>query len=133
MIEREILDIIADKNDDGDRLNEVADKFRRGLDVNHLLALLDSNNPELVSSGAWILGELPFELYNTQSFISRLYELTNHKTPIVRFQALCALYPALNGEEAITQTLLKKMNQDPNEGVRRTAQAAAENLSLKLK
>ncbi|OZG70206.1 hypothetical protein BTA51_27460 [Hahella sp. CCB-MM4] len=131
MIDIEILKIIETEDDIGDRLNEMVDRIRRGLDVYQLLPLLDSDNPNLVSITAWILSELPFELYNTADFISRLYDLTSHEAPTVRFNALNALFPALDIGDENTQSMLKKLSLDPNKGVRKCAQAAIEKLSLK--
>jgi hypothetical protein len=131
MIEEELLEIVRDAADNGTRLNEITDQFRRGRDVNELLILLHSDNPEFVSIGAWILHELPFPLYNSEKYISRLTDLTAHEDPSVRFHALGALFPALDREDAATGMLLKKLCSDDNEGVRRSAEAAAARLSLK--
>jgi HEAT repeat protein len=130
MIEREILEIVTDAKDRGERLNEIVDQFRRGRDVNQLIVLLDSGNSELVSIGAWILGELHFEFYNSDSFVFRLRELLDHKDPAVRFHALGAVFPALTWQEVATQALLRKLRSDPNEGVRKSAEAAVARLSL---
>ena len=125
MIEEEIRAITrAGVQDNGDRLNEIADQFRRGRNVNDVVALLDSQDHELVSIGAWILGELRFELYDTAPIISRLRKLVDHEDASVRFHTFGALYPALNWQDARTQALLKKLQSDPNEGVRRSAEAA---------
>jgi hypothetical protein len=129
MIETEIHEVVANAANAGVRLNEIADQFRRGRDVNELTALLDSSDIELLSIGAWILGELHFELYNFDRFISRLRELLDHKDPTVRFHALGAIYPALNPLDATRQALLRKLPQDPNAGVRKRAEAAAARLS----
>jgi HEAT repeat protein len=131
MIAKEILEIVRDAADDGTRLNEIADQFRSGRDLNEILTLLNSDDPACVSVGAWILGELRFELYDSDEYISRLVELTEHKDPSVRFHALGALFPALERGDATTRTLLKKLCSDENEGVRRSAEAAAARLSLK--
>ncbi|HEY5755656.1 MAG TPA: HEAT repeat domain-containing protein [Steroidobacter sp.] len=128
MIETDILAIFADAIDGGKRLNEIADEFRSGRDVNELLVLLDSDNFELVSAGAWILGELSFDLYNSDRFLSRLRALLDHQDPAVRFRALSAVFPALNGQDAATLALLSKLRSDPNEGVRMSAEAAAARL-----
>ena len=130
MIERQILEIVGGAADSGGRLNEIVDQFRHGRDVNDLIVLLDSSNSELASIGAWILGELHFELYNSDILVSRLRELLNHKDPAVRFHAFGAIYPALNPREAATQALLRKLCSDPNEGVRKSAEAVAARLSL---
>jgi hypothetical protein len=130
-IEDEILRALADPADDGTRINDIADQFRRGRDVRELLILLDSSNAELASMGSWILGELRFELYNSEPILSRLRKLTDHDEPAVRFHASGALFPALNSQDATTQALLQKLLRDPNEGVRRAAVAAADRLSLK--
>ena len=131
MIDREIRDIVDNAADNGERINEIADQFRRGRDVNDLVILLDSDDSELVSIGAWILGELHFELYDVAHIMSRLWRLVDHEDPAVRFHALGALYPALNGRNAATQSLLRKLRNDSNEGVRRIAEAAAARLSVK--
>ena len=130
MIDSEILEIVTDAKDRGERLNEIVDQFRRGREVNELMVLLDSGNSELVSIGAWILGELHFELYNSDRFVSRLRELLDHEDPAVRFHAIGAVFPALNGQEVATQALLRKLRGDPNEGVRNSAEAAIARLSL---
>jgi hypothetical protein len=131
MIEDEILQALADPANDGTRINDIADQFRCGRDVGELVILLDSSNAELVSMGSWILGELRFELYDSEAILSRLRKLTDHVAPAVRFHASGALFPAMNGQDATTQTLLQKLLHDPNEGVRRAAEAAAARLGLK--
>lgn len=129
MIETDILAILGDATDGAQRLNDFADEFRSGRDVNELLVLLDSDNSALVSAGAWVLGELSFDLYNSDGFLSRLRELLDHQDPAVRFRALGAIFPALNGQDAATQALLSKLRSDPNKGVRMSAEAAAARLS----
>lgn len=62
MIEQEILEIVQDTQGSGERLNRIADQFRSGRDTVQLIPLLDSSNAELISIGAWILGELHFDL-----------------------------------------------------------------------
>ena len=125
VIEQVVLEIIRDAQDPGERLNRFVDQFRCGRDVHDLLALLDSTDAELVSIGAWILGELRLELYNSNPFISRLRGLIDHQAPAVRFHAFGALYPALNWQDDSARRLLAKLRNDPNEGVRRSAEAAA--------
>ena len=95
-----------------------------------LCELLDSNHAELVSIGAWILDELHFELYNSDSFILRLRKLLDHNDPAIRFHAFGALFPALDPRDADTQALLEKLRNDPNKGVRMSAEAAAARWSL---
>lgn len=130
MFENEILEIVGDAADNGERLNAIADQFRHGRDLTDLVVLLDSGNSELVSIAAWILGELHLELYNSAGFISRLRELVDHEDPSVRFHALGALYPALDPQDVATQTLLSTLRSDPNEGVRKSAETAAARLFL---
>jgi HEAT repeat protein len=132
VIDQEIREITeAGAADRGERLNAIADQFRRGRDVNDLIVLLDSGDHELVSIGAWILGELRFELYNVAPIISRLQILVEHKDAAVRFHAFGALYPALRWQDVATQSLLRKLRNDPNQGVRRSAEAATARLSQK--
>lgn len=69
-------------------------------------------------------------IYNSDAVISRLRALTDHPDPAVRFHALGALYPALNPQEAATDALLRKLRADQDEGVRRSAEAAAARLLL---
>jgi hypothetical protein len=95
-----------------------------------LTVLLDSSSSELVSIGLWILSELHFELYDTDRFVSRLRALLDHEDPAVRFNALSAIYPALNWQEAATRALVEKLRSDPNEGVRSNAERVAARLSL---
>jgi HEAT repeat protein len=130
VIEREILKIVRAPGDSGERLSAIADEFRRGRDIYELVVLLDSTDAELVSVGAWLLGELPLALYNSDRFVSRLRELVDHANPMVRFHAFGALYPAMDPTHTATHQLLKRLLADSNEGVRRSAQAAAVRLSL---
>lgn len=129
MMEREILEILADPDDDGSRLNEIVDQFRNGRDVTEVIELLDSSNAELVSIGAWILGELPLDLYRSDAILSRLHGLTDHDEASVRFSAFGALFPALDPSQAATKMLMQKLLRDPNDGVRRQAEAAAARFS----
>jgi hypothetical protein len=131
MIEDEILEIVADVPSSGERLEEIVNQFRRGRDTSDLIALLDSSDAELVSIGAWILGELQFQLYDSDILVSRLRGLLDHQDPAVRFHALGALFPALDPRDPTTRTLLERMRHDPNKGVRMGAEAAAAQLSLK--
>jgi HEAT repeat protein len=128
MIEDEILEIVRDQQDNGERLNEIADQFRGGRDVDDLIALLDSTDAELTAMGAWILGELRLDLYNFDHLISRLRRFLKHENPAVRFHAFGALFPALDWQDDAARTLLANLRKDPNEGVRRSAEAAAARL-----
>jgi hypothetical protein len=131
MIEEELLDIIRDPSGGADRLGEIVDDFRSGRVLDDLARLLRSDNAELVAIGAWILGELDFELYQAGDFVKRLAELTGHHDPSVRFHALGALFPALDRDDPGTVALLEKLRSDGNEGVRRSAEEATARLSLK--
>jgi hypothetical protein len=124
VIEMEIRNIIASGSGLGDRIGEIANQFRCGRDVSELITLLDSSDSELVSLGAWIVGELQFHLYDSERILSRLRGLLDHPDAAVRFHALGALFPSLNPQDPKTQAVLQKMRCDANEGVRRTAEAA---------
>ena len=130
MNELEILEIVRGTSDKGESLNAIADEFRRGRDVHELIPLLDSSDAELVAAGAWLLGELHLARYNSDQFISRLRKLTDHRDPMVRFHAFGALYPALDPQNITTYQLVNKLLLDPNDGVRRSAQAAAMRLGF---
>ncbi len=130
MIEAEVQDIIEDTTDDGSRLNAIADEFRSGRDISQILLLLDSNNAELVSIGAWLLNELHFEFYASDEFLSRLHKLLQHHDSGVRFHALGALHPAFDPQDHATRELLGKLRNDPNEGVRIRAEAATTRLGI---
>ena len=131
MIEAEVFEAIRDSADAGGCLNDIADQFRRGRDVVDIIDLLDSSNSDLVAIGAWILGELSFALYGSDRFTSRLFNLTEHEDPGVRFHALGALFPALDGVDLRSRALLRRLQSDPNKGVRLAAESAAARLSLK--
>ncbi len=129
-MEEEITEIINDETDEGERLNFLVDEFRRGRDVCELLPLLRSENAEVVEIVAWILSELPEELYGAEEFVSALRDLTEHAEATVRFHALTAIFPFLKGGDAITRTLLAKLMEDQNSGVRKVARAAAARLHI---
>lgn len=123
-IEAEILEIIADPGDTGERLNEIANQFRRGRSIADVMALLDSSNADVVATGAWLLGEIAFDLYNSAPILSQLRNLLNHENADVRFHAFGALYPSLSWQDPTTRILVERLKNDPNEGVRRSAEAA---------
>jgi HEAT repeat protein len=125
MIEEEIMDIIGESDDKGSRFNRLADEFRRERDPRELLDLLDSTNEDLVAAGVWILEEIPLSRYNSTHFIERLMRLINHKSAMVRFYAVGALFPAL---DAASTNLIESLQDDPNEGVRKKAKAAIEKI-----
>ena len=87
-MDRDIRDISDGAADSGERLNEIADRFRRGRDVNEFVALLDSDDSELVSIGAWILGEIHFELYDVGYIVTRLWNWSITTTPPSGFTPL---------------------------------------------
>lgn len=129
MIEDEILNIVSDTEDGGERLNALVDEFRDGRDARELVPILGSENAELVSIAAWIFSELPKDLYGAEEIVSRLRGLTAHAEPLVRFHAFSALYPFLNLADPATRALLTKLVKDENEGVRKIAEAAVARLS----
>jgi hypothetical protein len=125
MLEAEILDA-----KDGKRLNGIVDEFRRGRDIGDLRKVLYSRDPEVLSIGAWMLGELHFELYKSWSFLARLRQLLDHEDASVRFHALGALYPSIDLDDPESRALLEKLQRDPNEAVRRSAETAFDRLSM---
>ncbi|MEM8997831.1 MAG: hypothetical protein AAGF23_23820, partial [Acidobacteriota bacterium] len=130
MIEQEVLAIFDDPTDDGSRLNDIADDFRRGRDVEELLVLLESKNEELASIGAWILGELAAELYDRKELLEKLVDLMDHHNPLVRFHAFGAFFPFLRKDDVYSEELIAKIQDDPNEGVRARGEAAANRFGL---
>ncbi len=130
MIENEVLSLLGKSDDNGEELNKIVDRFRNGCDIQNIEDLLISQNSKLVSIGAWILSELQFELYNSNSILSRLYGLTTHRAPDVRFNALMALFPAFEANKLESKQLLEKLSKDPNDGVRLCAQSAMERLGF---
>ena len=129
-MEEEILEIISDDEDEGERLNVLVDGFRRGRDVRQVLPLLRSENAEVVAIGAWIFSELPESRYSADEIVSALRGLTTHADAMVRFHALSAVYPFLDPQMPSTRTMLSKLAADENEGVRMVAQAAVARLGM---
>lgn len=132
MMEDEILELVRDIADEGERLNALVDEFRHGRDVRELVPLLVSNNAEVVSIAAWILSELPEKLYSGEEIVLRLRRLTEHAEPMVRFHALSAVFPFLDLADRATETLLARLVADENDGVRKIAEAAVARLSSRL-
>ena len=128
MIMEEIERILEDSDDDGRALNVLVDEFRVGRDVKELSRLLSSQNDEIVSIGAWMLSELHFDLYRDTILVEELFRLTEHHDSSVRFNALGAVFPALNLDNNESRALLERLKNDENEGVRRKAVAAARSL-----
>lgn len=125
----ELRDAIGDEVRSGERMNRLVDEFREGRDTDQLLVALDSEESEIVSLGAWILGELPFERYSTDTLLLRLWTLTSHGDPSVRFHALMALFPALLAGAPSTDALLARLIDDPDDAVSKVARSAKDRLS----
>lgn len=128
MLEDEVLEIFRNPEDDGSALNDLVDEFRVGRDADEVLSLLDGEDAELIGIGAYILGELAFDRYDSPKFFSRLHSLLAHDDSGVRFSALSAIFPALDLRDPVTRELLGRLRNDPNEGVRRSAERAADAL-----
>ena len=128
MIEREILDIINDRNDEGEKLNSIVDQFREGRPIDDLLRLLRSRNQELIGIGAWIIGEIQIDAEAIQLLVPQLRKLLKHEAPSIRLQAFNALYPTLRTDDHSTRLLVEEMCQDVNEGVRTAAKSAFERM-----
>lgn len=130
MIANEILELVHGPEKAGERLNELVDQFRQGRDPEELTTLLWSHDDEVVSIAAWILSELPEVLYNNARIVSQLRALTEHAKAPIRFHAFSALYPLLGATDPATKALLTRMLSDPNDGVRKIAEAAAGRLGV---
>jgi len=97
MIENEVLEIL--NSESVDSLTALVDQFREGRDTDELLRLLLSDDDRVVNIGVLIASEIAADHYNTEVFIRRLRELTNHALPSVRFYALGAIFPIDNPTE----------------------------------
>lgn len=120
MNKSEILETIRDP----DRLNSLAEGFRQSRDVLGLLALLDSENEEIVRAGVWIAGEVKFDPSTAGPLLARLYQLLNHENPSIRFHAIGGLFPFFDSSNSVARHLLRQLSTDTNEGVRIAAQSA---------
>ena len=93
------LRIRSCRPDEGGRLLcRFADEFRSGRPIADLLVLLDSDNPELVMTGTYVLAEVQFERYAFPEFLDRLRALAEHDHKLVRFYASNALFPERAGD-----------------------------------
>jgi HEAT repeat protein len=118
--EIEILEIIRDAK----RLAVLADEYRQRRDVGDLMALLISDNDEIVRIGAWLAGEVKIDTASARPLISRLHQLVSHENPSIRFHAIGALFPFHDWADPGTKEMLVRLSGDPNEGVRLRAEAA---------
>lgn len=117
MIITEVMKIIRSSVDHGVLLNDLVNEFRRGREASEIPQLLNHPNSKLQAIGAWILSELPFEMYDDRRIVSILLDLTKHKSPIVRFEALSALSPVWLSDREAAHDVLGKMCNDSNKGV----------------
>jgi HEAT repeat protein len=129
MIEDEVFTILR-RTGETNELNSLVDQFRAGRDPNEVLRLLFSENDELVRIGAYITNEISTKYYDTEAFIDRLYELTNHQVPRVRHYSLAALFPLLSPTCQRAHDLVVKLLNDLNEGVRLAAELTARRLGI---
>jgi HEAT repeat protein len=119
-IEKKILKILKDAK----RLNLLADEFRAGRDIDDLLALLNSDNEEIIEVGAWIAGEVSINPTDAGRLVPRLHHLVSHKSPSIRFYAIGALFPFLDAGNGAAKEMLLGLSNDPDKGVRAIACAA---------
>ena len=130
-IEYELRRILSyEVNQAAIELNLLIDQFREGRDPWELLCLLNSDDDELISNGAYIINEISFDWYNTPAFIDKLHELTHHESPTIRFWASGALFPSLDRTNPDTLELINRLLKDDNDGVRMSAEAAANRLGI---
>jgi hypothetical protein len=132
MLAAKILNALDDVKRGPTFLLAIIDLRRGDRDVTDLWPVLKSNSLQLLSTGLWMLGELPLKIYESGGFVERLRELLDHDNALVRLHAFGAIFPALNWAETESFALLVKLRQDPNEGVRNSAEAAAATLSIQL-
>ncbi|QPJ61939.1 MAG: hypothetical protein G3M70_08655 [Candidatus Nitronauta litoralis] len=131
MICDEIYEAINDPDDDGTRVNYIADEFRGERDAIEILELLNSSDSELISIGAWILDEICFDKYKKKGeIIFRLVDLCSHEDSNVRYSVLGALYAVFEVDKQFARKILGKMRLDVDEGVRNSVQLITEKLSL---
>jgi HEAT repeat protein len=130
MTSNDLADTIRRSKGNGARLLEIVDEFRHGRNIVDVDMLLFSGDTEIISIGAWMLSELPLELYNSVDIVARLRELLSHDDASVRFNAFSAIFPALDWQRSDSRELLTKLRKDPNHGIRQIADSAANHVPL---
>jgi hypothetical protein len=130
-LEDEVRSIVSDTADDGQRINALADEFRRGRDVRELLPLQASADTQVVWVATWIFSEIHEKLYDSEDIVARLHELTAHADRSVRFTAINAVYPFLRLADPATQALLARLRSDESDALRKRAEVIAAQLSAR--
>lgn len=130
MIVDEIVEILTDDDDAPVRLNQLADEFRDGRDIDDLVTLLFNENEEVLRMGTWIASEISFTHYDSKPILEQLWELTAHPNAAVRLYSFNALFPSLSPDDDKSLNLITRLMTDLNEGVKMTAKAAARSLSI---
>jgi HEAT repeat protein len=99
---------------------DLARQFERGYPVDRLFKLLDSENPEVARSGAFIAQEIGKLV---APIADRLCSYLSHPTPWVRSDLLDAIKNSGPPYSPVTLGAIEALTADSDEGIRRRAAA----------
>jgi hypothetical protein len=97
---------------------DLAREFERGYPVDRLFKLLDSEDPEVAVSGAFIAQEIGKLV---APIADRLCSYLNHPTPWVRSDLLDAIMNSGPPYNSVTVSAIESLTTDSNQGIRRKA------------
>jgi hypothetical protein len=112
----EIVD--GSSRDIGVVANELLGEFSKGLPVNHLAALLASDEERVVKSGIWIVSELGKRARPLAEDVGRLLR---HSGPYIRFFAIDSLLTTTDREQGHLVAGVIRLLNDDSEIVRQKA------------
>jgi hypothetical protein len=104
---------------------DLAREFERGYPVDRLFKLLDSENPEIAVSGAFIAQEIGKLV---APIADRLCSYLSHPTPWVRSDLFDAITNSGPPYSPVTLRAIEALTADSDEGIRRNAAAFMANV-----
>ncbi len=99
--------------------------FERGYPLDHLFKLLDSENPEIAVSGAFIAQEIGKLV---APIADRLCSYLGHPTPWVRSDLFDAITNSGPPYSPVTLRAIEALTADSDEGISRKAAAFMDNV-----
>lgn len=125
MIVERVIRITSTKSDkiQSRLVSDLADEFPSERDPEDLVELLESGKVDLIGVALYILGEINIRRKSTlQKIIDQLFRLSDHENIEIRFQTLISLSSLTTNILSEDLNLIyKKMSQDSDESIRKTA------------
>jgi hypothetical protein len=115
-------------------IGDLADEFRAGRNPSELLELLESDDENILNIALYILGEINIASISIlKEIVKKLEILSVHKESQIRYKTLinlASLSHKVNTDKL--NNIYKKMSQDSNESISKTAKELLRNGNLRF-